>query len=137
MKTDRSKGESPLHQTVTGGLKFKSGGKSIAVEFTGQQLNGHAGTATFWAWLHGKGWRERLAAARPHRLPTSNNSLTPQEKAPAFVHGLLSEARTRTLVACFRRDPLVPELLGIRRVARESTWSRFLAGFGTAVLLAL
>jgi hypothetical protein len=132
MKTDQSMGDGPLHQTVTAGFEFKSGGKSIAVEFTEQQLSAHAGTATFWAWLHGSGWGERLTAALPHRLPESNNSLAPREKALAFVHGLLSEARKLTHVAYFRRDPLVPELLGIRRVASQSTLSRFFAGFRSA-----
>ena len=73
-----------------------------------------------------------MAAALPHRRPESNNSLTPQEKALAFVHGLLGEARKLTHVAYFRRDPLVPELLGIRRVPSQSTLSRFFAGFGSA-----
>lgn len=132
MKKNQSKGDGPLHQTVTAGFEFKSGGKSIAVEFTGQQLSAHAGTATFWAWLHGKRWGAQLAAALPHPPPQSNNSLTPREKALAFVHGLLGEARKLTHVAYFRRDPLVPELLGIRRVASQSTLSRFFAGFRSA-----
>jgi len=132
MKKNQSEGDGPLHQTVAAGYEFKSGGKSIAVEFTEQQLSAHAGTAPFWAWLHGTTWGERLAAALPHRLPESNNSLTPREKAMAFVHGLLGEARKLTHVAYFRRDPLVPELLGIRRVPSQSTLSRFFAGFGSA-----
>ena len=132
MKKNQSEGDSPLHQTVAAGFEFKSGGKSIAVEFTEQQLSAHAGTAPFWAWLHGKRWGERLAAALPHRLPESNNSLMPLEKALAFVHGLLGEARKLTHVAYFRRDPLVPELLGIRRVPSQSTLSRFFAEFRSA-----
>ncbi len=48
------------------------------------------------------------------------------------MHGLLGEARKLTHVAYFRRDPLVPELLGIRRVPSQSTLSRFFAGFGSA-----
>ncbi len=132
MKKNQSEGNGPLHQTVAAGFEFKSGGKAIAVEFTEQQLSAHAGTAVFWAWLQGTGWGRRLEAALPHRLPASNNSLTPLEKALAFVHGLLGEARKLTHVAYFRRDPLVPELLGIRRVPSQSTLSRFFAGFGSA-----
>lgn len=132
MKPRQSEGDGPLHQTVAAGFEFKSGGKSIAVEFTEQRLSAHAGTAPFWAWLHDTGWDKRLEAVLPHRLPESNNSLTPREKALAFVHGLLGEARKLTHVAYFRRDPLVPELLGIRRVPSQSTLSRFFAGFGSA-----
>jgi hypothetical protein len=32
-------------------LEFISNGKAIAIEFTGQQLSPHAGSATFWGWL--------------------------------------------------------------------------------------
>lgn len=132
MKNTQSKGDGPVHQMVAGGFKFKSGGKTIAVEFTDQRLSGHAGSATFWGWLRPSGWVERLAAVLPHPQPVSNNHLSPLVKALAFCHGLLSEARKLTHVAYLRRDPLVPELLGIRRVPSQSTLSRFFAGFGSA-----
>ena len=132
MKPEQSSGTRPLHQTVTAGFEFKSGGKAIAVEFTDQKLSAHAGSATFWAWLHGTGWRERLAAALPHAAPGSNNHLTPLEKALGFVHGLLCDARRLAHVAYFRRDPLLPELLNVRRVPSASVLSRFFAGFASA-----
>jgi hypothetical protein len=59
----------------------------------------------------------RLSSALPHRLPASNHRLLPVEKALAFMHGLLCDARKLTHAACLRRDPLVPELLGIERAA--------------------
>ena len=124
--------EGPLHQTVAEGFEFKAGPKSIAVEFTEQKLSAHAGSATFWAWLHGTRWRDRLAAQLPHPLPTSNNHLTPVQKALAFTHGLLCAARKLAHVAYFRRDPMVPELLGIPRIASGSTLSRFFGGFTSA-----
>jgi hypothetical protein len=66
-----------------------------------------------------------LAEHLPHRTPASNNHLTAVDKALAFTHGLLCEARKLTHVAYFRRDPMVPELLDIRRVASQSSFSRF------------
>ena len=80
----------------------------------------------------GRAGRRSWASTLPHRPPTSNNHLPPLEKALAFTHGLLCEARKLTHVAYFRRDPLVPELLGIRRVASQSGLSRFFAGFASA-----
>ena len=77
-------------------MEFKTHRKAIAIEFTEQQLSPHAGSAVFWGWLHQKDWRQRLAAALPHRLPISNNKLLPLEKALAFMHGLLCDARKRT-----------------------------------------
>jgi hypothetical protein len=132
MKTIQSKDVGPLHRTVAEALEFQVGGKAIAIGFTEQQLSAHAGSATFWAWLHGTRWKEILTRQLPQRPPTSNNHLMPLEKALGFTHGLLCEARKLTHVAYFRRDPLVPELLGIRRVASQSALSRFFAGFGSA-----
>jgi len=87
MKKNQSQDNRPLHQTVAEGFEFKVGAKSIAVEFTEQKLSAHAGSATFWAWLHGTRWGETLARQLPHRPPTSNNHLTPLAKALAASHG--------------------------------------------------
>lgn len=132
MKTTQSSDTRPDHQTVAGTLEFKSNGKAIAIGFTNQQLSPHAGSATFWGWLRPLDWCQRLAAALPHPLPTSNNKLLPVEKALAFIHGLLCDARKLTHVAYLRRDPLVPEMLGIRRVASQSGLTRFFQGFDSA-----
>ena len=129
MKTTQSSGTRPLHQTVACPLEFKSAGKAIAIEFTEQQLSPHAGSATFWGWLRPLDWSRRLTAALPHPLPASNNHLLPVEKALAFMHGLLCDARKLTHVAHLRRDPLAPELLGIKRIASQSVLTRFFQGF--------
>lgn len=113
-------------------MEFKSQGKAIAIEFTGQRLSPHAGTATFWGWLRPLDWVRRLTDTLPHPLPTSNNHLLPIQKALAFMHGLLCDARKLTHVSYLRRDPLVPELLGITRVASQSALSRFFQGFDSA-----
>lgn len=73
-----------------------------------------------------------MQAQLPHRRPRSNNHLTPVAKALAFTHGLLAATRKLTQVVYLRRDPLVPELLAIKRVASASVLSRFFGGFTTA-----
>ncbi len=132
MKNTQSSGTRPEHQTVAGRLEFKVNGKAIAIEFTEQQLSPHAGSATFWGWLRPLDWCRQLAAALPHALPLSNNKLLPVEKALAFMHGLLCDARKLTHVAHLRRDPLAPELLGITRIASQSVLTRFFQGFTSA-----
>ncbi len=132
MKTTQSLGTRPVHQTVAPVFNFKNGGKAIAVEFTDQRLSPHAGSATFWGWLHPSGWVKALAVALPHAPSLSNNNITALAKALAFTHGLLCEARKLTHIAYLRRDPLVPELLNIERVPSQSSLSRFFAGFGSA-----
>ncbi len=132
MKKNQSRDDSPLHQTVAEKLQFKSGGQSIQIEFTDQQLSAHAGTATFWAFLHQSGWRELVERCLPHPAPRSNNALSPLSKALGFMQGLLCGAKKLTHVAYLRRDPLVPEMLGIKRVASQSTFTRFFQGFRSA-----
>ena len=63
---------------------------------------------------------------------TSNNHLLPIEKALAFMHGLLCDAGKLTHVAYLRRDPLVPEVLGITRVPSQTALARFFQGFTAA-----
>jgi hypothetical protein len=125
----QSAGTNPLHQPVAGKLKFKVGTKSIAVDFTDQRISAHAGTAAFWGWLHPSGFLSVLEKALPHQMPATNNHLTPLEKAVGFLQGILCEARKLTHVSYLRRDPLMPELLGVRRVPSQSTLSRFFQAF--------
>ena len=132
MKTTQSSGTRPVHQTVAGEFEIKGADKSITIGFTDQRLSPHAGSATFWSWLRPLGWNKLLAAALPQALPLSNNKLLPVEKALAFMHGLLCDARKLTQVAYLRRDPVVPELIGVRRVASQSVLSRFFQGFDSA-----
>jgi len=132
MKTTQSSSTRPVHQTVAQTFEFKTGGKTIAIQFTDQRLSPHAGSATFWGWLRRTNWVERLGSALPHSMPLSNNHLLPVEKALAFMQGLLCDARKLTHVAYLRRDPVVPEILGIRRVASQSVLSRFFGVFEAA-----
>jgi hypothetical protein len=73
MNTYQSKDDGPLHQTVAVRFEFKNNGKAIAVEFTDQKLSAHAGSAAFWAWLHGvtvieNGRVQALAIFKPAAL---------------------------------------------------------------------
>ncbi|MDP2138977.1 MAG: IS1380 family transposase [Candidatus Didemnitutus sp.] len=114
---------------MAGKIKFQSAGQSIQIEFTDQQLSPHAGTATFWSFLHQSGWGELVGRCLPHPVPTSNNALPPLSKVFSFVQGLLCGARKLTHVAYLRRDPMMPALLGIKRVPSQSTLTRFFQGF--------
>lgn len=132
MKPKQSSGTRPVHQTVAGEFEVKTVGKSIAIGFTNQRLSPHAGSATFWSWVRGVDWANTLERVLPHALPLSNNRLLPVEKALAFIHGLLCDARKLTHVAYLRRDPVAPELIGVGRIASQSVLSRFFQGFDSA-----
>ena len=129
MKPNQTKGGNPVHQTVAEKIQFESAGQSIEIEFTDQQLSPHAGTATFWSFVHESGWREVVARCLPHPAPTSNNALSAVTKVLGFVQGLLCGAKKLTHCAYLRRDPMMPALLGIKRVPSQSTFTRFFQGF--------
>ena len=131
-KSDQSAGTRPTHQTVASKIQFQSANKSIEIEFTDQKLSPHAGTAAFWSFLHGSGWIALLEKCLPHPLPKSNNCLQPLCKALGFIQGLLCGAKKLTHVAYLRRDPMVPEMVGIKRVPSQSVLSRFFQGFRSA-----
>ena len=113
-------------------MMLDNGRESIAIAFTDQKLSLHTGSATFWSFLRPSGFIEQLQAALPHPAPTSNNSILPLDKALGFIQGLLCGAQKLTQVAYLRRDPVVPEILGIKRIASQSVLSRFFGGFDTA-----
>ena len=99
MKPKQSSGTRPVHQTVAGEFECRTSGKAIAIGFTDQRLSPHAGSATFWSWVRGADWTKTLGSVLPHTLPLSNNHLLPIEKALAFIHGVLCDARKLTHVA--------------------------------------
>ena len=134
MKTHQSSDTRPLHQSVAERLKFKVGARAIAIGFTDQQISPHAGSALFWGWLHPRGFLPRLRSCLPHVPGRSNNQLGALDKALAFIQGILCDARKLTHVAYLRRDPVVPTLLGIRRVASQSSLSRFFSAFQNAAI---
>ena len=131
-KSDQSAGTRPTHQTVASKIQFQSGNKSIQIEFTDQKLSPYAGMAAFWSFLRGSGWIGLLESCLPHALPKSNNCLQPLCKALGFIQGLLCGAKKLTHVAYLRRDPMVPEMVGIKRVPSQSVLTRFFQGFSSA-----
>lgn len=93
MKDTQARGSGPDHATLAGSRKIEAGSQAIAIGFTDQQPSLHAARATFWGWLRALDPCRRLAAVLPHLHLTSNNKFLPVEKALAFMHGLLCDAR--------------------------------------------
>jgi hypothetical protein len=119
------------HQTVTEAIKLKTGKKTITIGTTEQKLSAHAGQTTFWGFLHLKKFRAALGAALPH-VRTSPNALPATEIALGFIAGILAGADKLTRIAHLRGDPLLPEVLEIKRLPSQSTLSRFFGGFDGA-----
>ena len=136
MKKNQSKDESPLHQTVAEQIEFECGGKSIAVGFTEQKLSAHAGSATFWGWLHSTDWKRMLQVQLPHRQPTSNNHLTPVEKALAYLLEAARQARD-SLSAAVPEHPRVRARFAVHRSRTRASMARCRASPGERLPLVL
>lgn len=120
-------------QSVTEFIKVQTAEKTIQIGFTEQKLSPYAGLATFASFLHWhklKGLLEGLLWSRP----ASNNALEPADTALGFIAGILAGAKKLTQAAHLRRDVLLPSLLTIRRVASQSTFSRFFGRFEGAAM---
>jgi Transposase DDE domain group 1 len=119
------------HQTVTAGIRLKTGQKTIRILPSKQKLSGHAGQTTFWGFLAMKKLREKLAGWLPHR-PISPNASKPVEVAMGFIAGVLAGAERLTQIAHLRADPVLPEVMEVRKLPSQSTLTRFLQVFNGA-----
>jgi hypothetical protein len=111
-------------------MKLKIGRQTIAITTTNQKISAHAGQATLAGFFAAQRVREVLAAVLPQR-PTSPNALAPVEIALGFMAGIVAGADRFTRVAWLRGDPVLPQVLRLRRLPSQSTLSRFFAGFAS------
>jgi hypothetical protein len=116
------------HQTVTENFKLQLGQKSIQIGFTDQRLSPLAGMLSLAGYLFRKKVPDLLERMLPHK-PTSPNALAPRDIALSFLAGVIAGADKLTRVAHLRSDPLLPEILQVKRVPSQSTLSRFFAAF--------
>lgn len=119
------------HQTVTENIKLQLGQKSIQIGFTDQRLSPLAGLTALAGYLFKKKFPDMLQRILPHR-PTSPNALAPTHIALSFLAGVIAGADKLTRVAHLRSDPLLPEILQVKRVPSQSTLSRFFSSFSQA-----
>jgi len=132
MKQSQHKSHSACaHQTVTQAIKLNTGKKTIRITTTAQKLSAHAGQTTFWGFLALRKVRALLEAVLPHR-PTSPNARPPVETALGFIAGILAGADKLARIAHLRGDPVLPEVMEVKRLPSQSRLSRWLAIFDGA-----
>ncbi|MBF8285066.1 MAG: Transposase DDE domain protein [Anaerolineales bacterium] len=119
------------HQTVTGFINLSTPKETIQIGFTDQKVSGHAGIATFCGFLHWHRFQDQLAGWLPHRR-VSPKAIPPADVALGFIAGILAGAQKLAHVAGLRRDVMLAPLLAIRRIASQSTFTRFFQDFKTA-----
>jgi hypothetical protein len=130
MKTNTKRSrQASAPQTVTPLIKLKVGGQTIRITTTNQKISAHAGQVTLAGFFQAHRVRDLLAQVLPQQ-PTSPNALAPAEIALGFMAGVVAGADKLTRVAWLRGDPVLPQVLQLRRLPSQSTLSRFFAGFG-------
>lgn len=117
-------------QTVTEVIKVHNGEETIQIGFTAQKISPHAGLSPFASFLHWHRFGALLKGCLPQR--TSPNAIPPEDLGLGFIAGVLAGAKKLTQVAYLRRDPLLPDLLGIESIGSQSAFSRFFQGFKSA-----
>ena len=126
------------HQTVTEEwIEVPTPAESIRVGFTDQKVSGRAGLASFAGFLHWHSLGRLLHGALPARAPRRGPGRKPlpmEDVAMGFMTGILAGAQKLTQVAYLRADPLFAPLLGIERVASQSSFTRFFARFDNAAV---
>ena len=135
MKKTRKQTDVSAHQSVTDFIKLHNGQETIRIGFTDQKISPHGGLITFAGFLHWHKLGKLLSGWLP-QLGRSPKALPAFELALGFMAGILEGAKKLAQVAFLRRDPALPPMLGIERIASQSTFSRFFQCFdGAAVNL--
>jgi hypothetical protein len=117
-------------QTVTDFIKAHNGKETIRIGFTDQRISAHAGLSAFGSFLHWHRFGGLLGQWLPQR--TSHNATPMEDLALGFITGILAGAKKLTHVAHLRRDPLMPQLLGIDAIGSQSAYTRFFQCFKSA-----
>lgn len=127
MKTQTKPADVSGPQTVTDFIKLHNGEETIQIGFTDQRISAHGGLSVFASFLHWHRVRDVLTRCLPRR--TSPNAIAAADLGLGFVTGVLAGAKKLTQVAHLRRDPLLPQLLGVECIGSQSAYSRFFQSF--------
>src|SRR5215472_902443 len=113
---------------VTDFIKLQTGTETIQIGFTDQKVSGHAGLASFAGFLHWHRLGERLSLWMGW-ANRSARAISAADITLGFCTGILAGAEKLAQVAYLRRDLVLPSLLAIKRVASQSTLTRYFQRF--------
>lgn len=111
-------------------MRRHNGREAIEIGFTNQRISPRAG---LWPWadfLHGRGFRQVLEQVLPRR--SSPNQIACADLALGYLAGIFSGGTKLAHCAQLRIDPLLPEMLGVKRLGSQSSYSRFFGQFDSA-----
>tara|TARA_B100001971_G_C18201714_1_gene545039 strand:+ start:137 stop:1495 length:1359 start_codon:yes stop_codon:yes gene_type:complete len=109
-------------------VEREEGKQSIRVGFTGQRLTAYGGTVLWSAFLHKVRFRDVLKKVLPEK-GRAHNALSPRDIAVGFIAGILLGADKLTRISWLSKDEALHEVLGIRRMPSQSTFTRFFSRF--------
>ncbi|MDP6524874.1 MAG: transposase, partial [Kiritimatiellia bacterium] len=109
-------------------IERTEGKQSIRVGFTGQRLTAYGGAVLWSGFLCKVGFRDLLGKLLPHE-PRAHNAFSPKDVALGFMAGILLGADKLTRISWLSKDEALHEVLGIRRMPSQSTFTRFFSRF--------
>ena len=130
MKKSTRHPDESVPQSVSRKARGHNGRESIQIGFTDQRISPRAG---LWPWadfLHRCRFREVLEKAMPQRR--SPNHIACADLALGFLAGVLSGSTKLAHCAQLRGDPLMADLLGVKRLGSQSSYTRFFGLFSSA-----
>lgn len=116
-------------------IDVPGGRESIRIGFTDQKISGRAGVSTFCGFLRWHRFGELLGKVLPRRDQKAGGKKGGRPPQPAheialgFLTGILTGAQRLTHVAWLRSDPMLHRILGIGKIASQSTLTRFFGLF--------
>jgi len=131
MKKDSRHTDVSVHQTVTEGIKLKTGKNSTAISFTSRPITGYGGLSA----LAGFFERQKLQETIEEHLPfmtTSPNATPLSEIAISYILGMLAGAKSLSQSACLRRDHALAKIFSVK-LTSQSTFTRFFQRFSQAM----
>jgi len=113
---------------VSVNVEREEGKQSVRVGFTGQRLTAYGGAIMWSGFLCKVGFRDVLKKLLPAR-GRAHNALSPRDVALGFMAGILMGADKLTRISWLSKDEALHEVLGIKRMPSQSTFTRFFGRF--------
>jgi len=113
---------------VSVNVEREEGKQSVRVGSTGQRLTAYGGTILWSGFLCKVGFRDVLEKLLPAQ-GRAHNALSPRDVALGFKAGILLGADKLTRISWLSKDEALPEVLGIKRMPSQSTFTRFFSRF--------
>src|SRR3954454_4514507 len=131
MKKQQTATDESVHPTVTEFIKLKNGAGATQISFTCQPVTGYGGLSALAGFFQWNKLRQTIQQCLPFST-TSPNATPLGDIALSYMVGMLAGAKSLSQVAFLRRDRALAQILALKTVPSQSTFSRFFQRFTQA-----